>query len=191
MYVCMHACIHECMYVCMYVEKISLQSHWKTGGPWTTLFAVLWNQWRHNSVTIAIMSIYRCHSAKVLNTTFGNSIVALATDLWRHLKYNFRGTVYAMFPSNYKRDATWNSQNGKVLVSQTYYSFHSVLRVIVANIYQHLDKLWLLFNCHNQTYIECICPEDFSKFSGVKTDWHSMFIASWPVIMGQMRLQTP
>ena len=82
-----------------------------------------------------------------------------------------------------------------MLVSQTYYSVHSVFRVIVAylmgNIYQHLDKLWLLFNCHNQTYTECVCPEDFSKFSGVKTDWHSMFIASWPVIMGQMRLQTP
>ena len=32
-----------------------------------------------------------CHSAKVLSTTVGNSIVAMVTDLWHHLTYNLRG----------------------------------------------------------------------------------------------------
>ena len=43
-----------------------------------------------------------CHSAKVLSTTFGYSLVAMITDLCRHLTYTSKGawhTLYAMLPS--------------------------------------------------------------------------------------------
>ena len=46
-----------------------------------------------------------CHTVKVQNATVGHSLVAMMTDLCRHLAFDSRGvwhTVYAMLLSNYK-----------------------------------------------------------------------------------------
>ena len=66
------------------------------------------------------MTSPRKHSSKVLSTPACNTILAMVTDLWRHVAYNLREawhTVYAMLISNYNRHATRNSYNGRVLFS--------------------------------------------------------------------------
>ena len=58
----------------------------------------------------------RCHSAKALSTTVGNSIVAMVTGIWHHITYDLRGawhTVYAMLPSNNNLDADCYLYNRK------------------------------------------------------------------------------
>ena len=40
------------------------------------------------------VTLLRCHSAKVLTTTIGYSIVAIVTDLWHHLTYSLRCMPY-------------------------------------------------------------------------------------------------
>ena len=57
---------------------------------------------RHTDVKVTSSG---CHSPKVLSKTVGNSIVAMVTDLWRHLTYTSSGawhTMYAMLLYNYK-----------------------------------------------------------------------------------------
>ena len=82
-----------------------------------TLYAMLRYQGRHRYVTIVNKTVYidikvassRRHSAKVLKTTAGNSIVATGTNLWRHFTPTLRGAchaLYAMPLSNYTCGAT-------------------------------------------------------------------------------------
>ena len=71
--------------------------HWKIGGTWLSLFAILQWQWRHTVLILATRvhtdvrgTSSRCHSSKVLSTTVDTFIFAIVTDHWRHVIYNSR-----------------------------------------------------------------------------------------------------
>ena len=90
------------------------------------------------------------HTAKVLSTTVGNSIVAMATDIWYYLVYNSRGawhTLYAMLLS------TYNEMVPKIHKVKTcdfffkplaYSQFNSVINDIDACVQQIITEPYIL-----------------------------------------------
>ena len=73
----------------------------------TSMFTMLRIQCHHISVIIATTSSYCYHSDVIetsfcqgLTTTVGYIIVAMVTDLWRHLTYDSKGAWHAPLPAS-------------------------------------------------------------------------------------------
>ena len=128
--------------VCKVIEKMEEQGIHCLPCSYTNdvIDLLQWQLWCHIDFKVTSSE---CHSDKVLSTTVGYSLVAIVTDLCRYLTNNSRD---AMLLSSYKRDATWNTCNGKVWFSQIYNSFSN-------NLFLCLYIVWLW----NKAFWKNIC----------------------------------
>ena len=120
---------------------------------WLPYFCIN-DKWRHLTVTTVTNTLHCCQRDGIETLVCQGSkhsscysIIATVINLWCNLTYNSIGawhTVYAMLLSNDKWNASWNSYNAKICVSQTYNSFSNNLILCYVSSKQRFKRRNLL-----------------------------------------------